>query len=157
MEAGTWGGVLGVILLLLSLSLYRQVFKYYFKKGKDKRQSSKAEEITQKTKDSDADSMLQSMFNTVKTALPRKVEDGVEWREQNLTPEFFEYVYYVNKAKNYKAIDFEKIKSNMINKRGKIKNIADLCEKSGRSVAFRYVCEATNSEHRIVIKASDFK
>ena len=157
MEAGTWGGVLAVLLLLLSISLYRQIFKCGFKKSKDLQQFSKTEEIIERTKDSEADIMLQSMFNTVKTALPRKVEEGVEWREQNLTPEFFEYVYYVNKTKNYKAIDFEKIKSNMINKRGKIKNIADLCEKSGRSVAFRYVCEATNSEHRIVIKSSDFK
>lgn len=156
MEAGTWGGFIGVALLLLFLFTYRYGVKKFFRSRREKKLVSKAEEIVENTKDSQADAMLQSMYSTVKSNLPRKVEEGIEWREQNLTPEFFEYVYYVDKSKHYVPDDFVKIKKSMISKKGKIKTIAELCEKSGRSVAFKYVCERDNTEHRIIIKSSDF-
>ena len=44
----------------------------------------------------------------------------------------------------------------MIKKKGNIKNIADLCDKTGRSLAFRYVFERDGSEQRIILNAKDF-
>jgi hypothetical protein len=156
METGTWTGVIGSILIVVFLILYRIKVKSFFKNQREKNKAMKENKTVEKL-DSNADSMLETMYKTVKDTLPRQIEEGIEWREQNLTPDRFEYVYYVDKSKSYNNLDFEKIKKSMLLKKGNIKNIADLCSKTGRSLAFRYVCEIDNTEHSIIINASDFK
>ena len=156
MQSATWAGVAGSILLVIFLILYRIKVKSFFKNRVKEDIQQKNEKIASETKESDAESMLETMYKTVKDTLPRKIEEGVEWREQNLTKDFFEYVYYVDKTKTYKKSDFERIKKNMINKKGNIKNIAELCGKTGRGLAFRYICENDKSEHSIIINANDF-
>ncbi len=157
MQTGTWAGVIGSILLVVFLIIYRIKVKSFFKKQIQEDIKHKNEKVLSESQESDAASMLETMYKAVKDTLPRKIEDGVEWKEQNLTSEFFEYVYYVDKSKSYTKKDFERIKKNMINKKGNIKNIADLCYKTGRSLAFRYVFEKDGSEQSIVINAQDFK
>ncbi len=157
MQSATWAGVAGSILLVVFLILYRIKVKSFFKNRVKEDIQQKNEKIASETKESDAESMLETMYKTVKDTLPRKIEDGVEWKEQNLTSEFFEYVYYVDKSKSYTKKDFERIKKNMINKKGNIKNIADLCYKTGRSLAFRYVFEKDGSAQSIILNAKEFK
>ena len=157
METGTWTGVIGSILIVVFLILYRIKVKSFFKNQREKNKAMNEKTETVKKTDSNADSMLETMCKTVRDTLPRQIEEGIEWREQNLTPDRFEYVYYVDKSKSYNSLDFEKIKKNMLLKKGNIKNIADLCSKTGRSLAFRYVCEKDNTEHSIIINANDFK
>ena len=158
MLTGTWAGVIGSILLVIFLIIYRIKVKSFFKNQIQDNIKHKNEKIISETEDSNkADLMLETMFKTVKDTLPRKIENGVEWREQNLTPEYFEYVYYVDKSKKYTKIDFEKIRNNMIKKKGNIKNIAELCAKTGRSLAFRYILEKDGSEQSIILNIKDFK
>mgnify|MGYP006328212503 FL=1 len=157
MQTETWAGVIGSILFVVFLIFYRIKIKNFFKKQIQEDIKHKNEKQISESQESDAASMLETMYKAVKDSLPRKIEDGVEWKEQNLTPEFFEYIYYVDKSKNYTKNDFERIKKNMIKKRGNIKNIADLCNKTGRSLSFRYILRKDGSEHSIILNAKDFK
>ena len=157
MQTGTWAGVIGSILFVIFLILYRIKVKNFFKKKTQENiKHNNEKKLMDEANEANANSMLETMHKAVKDTLPRKIEDGVEWREQNLTPEFFEYVYYVDKSKTYSKNDFEKIRKNMIKKKGNIKNIADLCDKTGRSLAFRYIFEKDGSEQSVIINAKDF-
>lgn len=157
MQSETWAGVIGSILLVIFLIVYRIiVLKFFKKRTQEVIKQNNEKKIMDEASDSKANSTLESMYNAVKNALPKKIEDGVEWREQNLTPELFEYVYYVDKSKSYTETDFKKIRKNMIKKKGNIKNIADLCDKTGRSLAFRYIFEKDGSEQRIILNSKDF-
>ncbi len=157
MQSETWAGVIGSILLVIFLIVYRIiVLKFFKKRTQEVIKQNNEKKIMDEASDSKANSTLESMCNAVKNALPKKIEDGVEWREQNLTPELFEYVYYVDKSKSYTETDFKKIRKNMIKKKGNIKNIADLCDKTGRSLAFRYIFEKDGSEQRIILNSKDF-
>ncbi len=157
METASWTGVIGSILFVVFLIVYRIKVKSFFKNQREKNKEMNEKTKTVEQSNSNADSMLETMYKTVKDTLPRKIEDGIEWREQNLTPKLFEYVYYVDKSKSYNKKDFEAIKKNMLLKKGNIKNIADLCNKTGRNLAFRYVCEIDNTEHSIILSSDDFK
>ena len=156
MQTGTWAGVIASILFVIFLIVYRIKVKKYFKNQIQEDIKHKNDNLLTQAMDSDPDSMLKSMLEAVKATLPRKIEEGVEWREQNLSSELFEYVYYVDKSKSYSKNDFEKIRKNMIKKKGNIKNIADLCDKTGRSLAFRYIFEKDGSEQRIILNSKDF-
>ena len=157
MQTETWAGVIGSILFVIFIIIYRIKVKKFFKnKTQEIIKHNNEKKVMNEAKDSNANSMLESMYSAVKEVLPKKIEEGVEWREQNLTPEFFEYVYYVDKSKSYSEADFKKIRNNMIKKKGNIKNIADLCDKTGRSLAFRYIFEKDGSEQSVIINAKDF-
>ena len=152
-----WAGIIGSILVLTFLYGYRIVLTRNSKKRKEKLMKKTVKDVVDNLDSKEkAEKLLESTLNTIKARLPYKVEDGVEWKEQNLTSESFEYVYYFD-VKNPSSIDLDKIKARMTYKREDLKNIAILCEKTGRHLTFRYVYPQQNKEYKIVLKSSDFK
>ena len=156
-NSSLWAGLIGSILVLTFLYGHRIILNRNSKKRKEKLMKKTVKDVVENLDSKEkAEKLLESTLNTIKARLPYKVEDGVEWKEQNLTSESFEYVYYFD-AKKTNPIDLDKIKARMTYKREDLKNIAILCEKTGRYLTFRYVYPQLGKEYKIVLKSSDFK
>ncbi len=157
MEPNVWAGIIGSILIITVIFGHRFFINRYYKNKRQKLAKKTVKDVVNNldTKEK-AEKLLEETLITIKARLPYKVEEGVEWKEQNLTSEYFEYVYYFD-VKNPKPIDLDKIKARMTTNREDLKNIAIICEKTGRHLAFRYVYPQQNKEYKIILNSSDFK
>ena len=77
MQTETWAGVIGSILLVVFLIIYRIKVKNFFKKQIQEDIKHKNQKILSESQESDAASMLETMYKAVKDTLPRKIEEQI--------------------------------------------------------------------------------